>query len=888
VSLNSYYLKGKQMVRIFILSFTALLCFGKVCGVETHIVKLRCEYLDSPLSIDVEHPRFMWSFDSGQNNFEQKAYQIRVASDSALLHTDNADVWKSEVTGSNIPKAIYAGRTKLKSHHKYYWNVTVWDKNGKEYLSSAVAVFEIAKLTSDDWQAQWITDDKDKNHEPSPMFRKQFDITKEIASARAYICSAGYYEMFLNGNRVGDHYLDPGYTHFDKRLLYVVHDVTALLKMDENALAVVLGNGWFNCQSRAVWDFEKARWRDRPRMLCELRITYSDGTTDVVKSDDTWKTSEGAYVYNNIYSGDFYDARQDKKGWTGSSFNDSKWRPARVTKSPSPLIVSQKMPAIRITKEIRPKLIKSFRNRIYVFDMGENFSGICRLKVKGGAGTIYTLRHGELLKKNGRLEQRNIGIYYHPMKMGEGIQTDVFTLKGGGKEEVFEPRFSYHGFRYVEVECSRRVLLTEDNLDGLFLHTDVPQVGKFSCSNKLLNKIWAATNQSYKSNLHSIPTDCPQREKNGWTADAFITIDLALLNFDGITFYEKWMNDFIDNQREDGSISGIIPSAGWGYGDWPGPVWDAALFIIPNALYNYYGDTHSIEELYPTMEKYLKYLEKKEVDGGLNFGLGDWVFYKSQTPNDYTSTVFYYLDYKLMARFASLLGKDASGYKKKAQKLKELINNRYFDPVNGIYANGTQTAQALALYLNLVPEDKEQQVADNLYKRVSENNYFLDFGLIGSKTVPAMLAKYGYVEAAYKMITKTEAPSWGYWVDTQGYSTLAETWTLSPKFRDASINHVFMGDVSAWMYNVLAGINYDNRNPGFENIIIKPHFVEDLRWVRAQYNSVRGLVSSQWNKSGNQVDLVVRIPSGSTATIHADKEYNVGSGTHRYTYKLIP
>ena len=296
----------------------------------------------------------------------------------------------------------------------------------------------------------------------------------------------------------------------------------------------------------------------------------------------------------------------------------------------------------------------------------------------------------------------------------------------------------------------------------MFIHTDVKPVGTFSCSNETFNKIWNATMQAYRSNLHSIPTDCPQREKNGWTADAHVAIDLGLLGFDGIKFYEKWMNDIIDNQREGGDISGIIPSSGWGYGEFPGPVWDAVMFIIPNALYNYYGTTESIEKLYPTMERYLSYLKTKEKDGFLTFGLSDWVYWKATTNNEYTSTAYYYLDNKLMARFASLLGKDPTPYLKKAEELKNRINGKFFNTQSATYAEGTQAAQALALYLGLVPEGKEQAVAEKLHELVVNNDYFLDFGLIGSKTVPAMLTRYGYIEDVMKMIMKKEAPSWGF------------------------------------------------------------------------------------------------------------------------------
>lgn len=863
--INDATMRIKQSIYIY--AFAALLLGGCKSNNELTIpTNLRTEYLTEPIGLDTSSPRFTWEYSGNEEGFKASRYEVRIGTSPDDLRP-------------------YAEGMALKPHTRYYWNVTVWDGEGRPCATSETASFETAKFDPSDWSASWITDHKDKEFEPAPLFRKSFPVGKEVKDARVYVASAGYHELFINGERVGTNYLDPGYTHFDKRILYVTHDVTSLLKQGDNAVAAVLGNGWYNEQSVAVWNFHEARWRDRPRLLCELRITYTDGTTEVIGSDDTWKTSTGAYTYNNIYSGDKFDARLEEAGWKTAHFDDSKWEAALPAQAPAPLLVAQQMPGIRITEEVRPVSMKRFSDQLYVYSFPKNMSGLCRLKVKGEAGTRITLKHGELLKKDGRLEQGNINVYYHPVKPDEVFQMDVFTLKGTGEEEIFMPSFSYHGFQYVEVESSRPVTLTEENLTGLFMHTDVRPSGSFACSNPLLNKIWEATMQAYRSNLHSIPTDCPQREKNGWTADAHIAIDLGLLGFDGITLYEKWMDDIIDNQREAGEISGIIPSSGWGYGEWPGPVWDAVMFIIPNALYDYYGESRSIERLYPTMLRYLDYLKTKEKDGYLPFGLGDWVYWKATTNNEYTSTAYYYLDYKLMARFASLLGKDATPYQEKANTLKSLINRKFFNAETGVYAEGTQTAQALALYLGLVPEGKEQLVADKLREVVAGNNYFLDFGLLGSKTVPAMLTKYGYIEDVMKMITKTEAPSWGYWVETMGYSTLPETWTLSPKFADASLNHVFMGDVSAWMMNQLAGINHDDSDPGFRHIRITPHFVKELDWAKGEYHSVRGRIASEWKREGDKVMLTVTIPADCSADIVVgDQTETVSAGTHTFTY----
>lgn len=856
----------KSIKRISLAVIGALLILSS-CVNNTTPVNLRTEYLSEPLGIDTPNPRFTWEYAGDEAGFIPSRYEISIGTDPKKLQ-------------------VYTEDMSLQSHTRYYWQVVVWDQKGNKTRPSEISWFETAKLSVSDWTGCWITDSQDKEYEPAPLFRKVFTTGKGIKSVRAYVSAAGYYELFINGSRVGENYLDPGYTHFDKRVLYVTHDVTPLIKEGENAVAAVLGNGWYNEQSVAVWNFHEARWRDRPRWICELRVTYADNTVETIVTDKSWKTSIGAYTYNNLYSGDQYDARLEETGWKNAAFDDSDWTPATETIQPAPLLVAQQMPGIRVTEEFEPVDVKKFSDQLYVYTFPKNISGLCRLKVKGEAGTRITLKHGELLKEDGRLEQGNIDVYYKPVKQNEVFQTDVYTLKGGGEEEIYMPSFTYHGFQYVEVESSHPISLDKTNLTALFMHTDVKSVGEFECSNPLLNKIWEATMQAYRSNLHGIPTDCPQREKNGWTADAHIAIDLGLLGFDGITLYEKWMDDFIDNQTEAGDISGIIPSSGWGYGKWIGPVWDAALFIIPDALHKYYKDTKAIERLYPTMEKYLAYLETQEEEGLLTYGLGDWVYWKSTTPNDYTSTAYYYLDNTLMAKFATLLGKDPTSYVRKAEALKSRINEKFFNEETGIYANGTQTAQALALYLHLVPQGKRQRVADKLHEIVAANDYFLDFGLIGSKTVPAMLEKYGYVEDVMKMITKTEAPSWGYWVETMGYTTLPETWTLSPEFHDASLNHVFMGDISAWMMNHLAGIQYDEENPGFEHIYIEPHFVKDLDWVHGEYRSPRGIIRSEWKREGERYGLSVTIPTGCKATVLVEeREFKLDAGTHQLLFR---
>lgn len=849
------------------------------------VVNLRCEYQKAPLGVDTPRPRFVWSFAGKNGLFIQHAYQIQIASSVGLLEKGKADIWISGKVQTSVARCTYDSGICLESHQRYYWKVIIWDKQGQS-IESPVDSFEMGKMGLANWQAIWITDWLDKDFASAPMFRKVFEVKEKPLSARAYVSGLGYFEMFLNEKQIGNSYLEPGYTHFDKRVLYSVYDITSQVVGGKNVVAAVLGNGWFNMQSKGVWDFEKAQWRARPQLLCEIHLLYADGSTQVISTDTDWKTATGPYLFNSLYSGDIYDARAEIEDWKKVSCDETNWKQAKAVSADfQPVLQSQNMPPVRIKKEICPVNMHKFNDTLYVYDLGENISGVCRLEVKGEPDTHVFIKHGEMLDEEGRLDQSNIDIYFTPIDSVERFQQDVFILKGKGENEVFIPSFTYHGFQYVEIESDKPVLLTIQSLTGLFVHTDVEPVGMFCCSDTVLNRLWEATNRSYLSNLHSIPTDCPQREKNGWTADAYIAIDLALLNYDGILFYEKWMRDFVDNQRNNGRISGIIPSSGWGYDDWIGPVWDAALFVIPYALYMYYGDTRCIEQVYETCRNYLEYLQTREVEGLLTYGLGDWVFYREQTLVEYTSSCFAYLDYIRMTQFAELLGYDSAYYKEKAAALKNRINEKFFHPETGIYANGTQTSQSLALYLDIVPEEKQSLVAEKLAEKVRNNGGSLDFGLLGSKYVPSVLSHYGYTELAYHMIVKDTHPSWGYWIKKMNATTLYETWLIDENRKDASLNHAFLGNISAWMFNVIAGINYDENNPGFAHFVIKPHFIQELDWAEATYKSVRGLIVSKWRREGETIVLNVTVPPNTQATLYTDSATVLGGGEYCFRIK---
>ncbi|MDX9747609.1 MAG: family 78 glycoside hydrolase catalytic domain [Paludibacter sp.] len=880
------------MKKTALLFLFLLHCF--ISNADTHIINLKCEFLTEPIGVDSHNPRFSWQF-KGKSNFQQNSYLVEIASKKHLLNQGKADILISEEINTTQPIAVIPINN-LQDKSRYYWRVTVWDKAKKTKITSPASWFETGIKSLSSWKASWITDNQNMDFRPSPLFRKTFTVQKKIKYARLYVSAAGYYEIFLNGDKVSNHILDPGYTHFNKRLLYVTHDVTTLIK-NKNCISAVLGNGWYNIQSLAVWNFDQAEWRNRPRFISELEIVYVDGSRETILSDSSWRTATGPYRFNNLYSGEIIDANKEETGWKNHTFDDSNWENAIEVISPAPILESQIMPAIKITEEIAPKSIKKISDRIYVVDFGYNSAGFCRFSVKGQKGMKVTLKYGEKINPEGRLDQNFINKYFQKegplVKRKEGakppvidtneiFQMDTYIVKGGTKKETFVPSFSYKGFQFVEIESSEPIQLTEKDITALFIHTDVKKIGNFSCSSELLTKIYEATMRAYKSNLHSIPTDCPQREKNGWTADAYISIDLALLNYDGLLVYEKWMRDFIDNQNSEGKIAGIVPSAGWGYIDWVGPTWDLAMFVIPDALYRYYGQTRAIEQLYPTLERYLSYLESREKDGMITFGIGDWVPAKTKTPTDFTSMCTYYYDHVLMAKFATLLGKDASPYQRKAIEIREIVNKRYFDPVRSLYANGSQTSYAYPLYIGLAPDEHRKALAGKLNESIMNNNYYLDFGMMGSRYVPRVLSAYGYHETVLKMALKEDEPSWGSWIK-KGLTTLPE-WFQQEEYDKASLNHVFLGDISAWMLNFLAGIRQPDNAVGFQEIIIQPVYTKQLNSVKGEFISLNGKISSAWERKGNKLQLIVRIPQNCTATVYTNKTIKLGPGNYKFKW----
>lgn len=856
-------------MKIFLPTLAALLLLLTACGETTtdecRAVDLQCEYLIDPIGIDAAHPRLKWKLEDGRPGAVQQAYRILVATDPEALNQGKGHIWDSGRVGSDAILVTYGGAP-LEPFTRYYWRVQIWDKDGNQATNPPTAFFETGMMGSANWHGAWITDTRDVDLRPAPYFRKSFAVDKKIKSARAYIAVAGLYELHLNGERVGDHELDPMYTRFDRRNLYVTYDVTELLKEGKNAIGVLLGNGWYNHQSTAVWYFHQAPWRARPKFCLDLRLTYEDGSTEVIGSDRDWKTALSPVIFNSIYTAEHYDARQEIPAWDQADFDDSQWKNAALTPAPSQHIAAQNLQPIRRVEEIPAQTMRKLSDRHYIFDLGRNISGVSEIRVSGPAGATLRLTHSELLDKDGNIDQSNIDIHYRPTDDSDPFQTDIFVLSGKG-EENFRPRFNYKGFQYVEVISDQPIVLEKEQLRGWFMHSDVPPVGQVSSSNPTLDKIWAATNISYLSNLFGYPTDCPQREKNGWTGDAHIASETGLYNFDAITVYEKWLADHQDEQQSNGVLPAIIPTSGWGYHWANGPDWTSTIAIIPWNIYLFYGDSHLLESCYDNIKSYVDHITDISSGDLTDWGLGDWVPVKSKSPVEFTSSLYYYTDVSILANAAELFHKkaDAEKYRVLAEKIAQALNTKYLNTETALYGNGLQTELSAALHWGVVPENLRQQVADKLAERVVADQKHIDVGLLGTKTILNALSDNGHADLAYEVAAQETFPSWGWWI-VNGSTTLSENWDLEAG-SDISRNHIMFGEIGAWYYKALGGIKPDPAAPGFKHILLQPHFVPGLDQFEARHQGPYGEIVSSWKKNNGAVDYSVVIPPNSRATL---------------------
>ncbi|RZJ65667.1 MAG: alpha-rhamnosidase, partial [Flavobacterium sp.] len=524
---------------------------------------------------------------------------------------------------------------------------------------------------------------------------------------------------------------------------------------------------------------------------------------------------------------------------------------------------------VRNVEEIKAKSLRKFNDTTYLFDLGRNISGVSKIKLDGPAGTEVRLKHVERLYANGRADMSNIDVHYRPTDDKDPFQTDIIILSGKG-EQSFMPHFNYKGFQYVEVSLSKPLNLKKEDLVGYFMHSDVPVAGDIKASDTLINKIYYATNNSYLSNLFGYPTDCPQREKNGWTGDAAIAVETGLYGFDAITIYEKWLADHRDEQQPNGVLPSIIPTDGWGYEWGNGPDWTSTIAIIPWNIYMFYGDKKLLADCYDNIKKYVNYIDQTYPSGLTTWGLGDWVPVKSKSPVELTSTCYYYADAVILTKAAKILGKteDYKKYNALAEKIKTAFNKKYLNKQTGLYSTGLQTELSVPLFWGIVPEESRFLVAENLAKRVAADGFHLDVGLLGTKAILNALSENGHADVAYKIAAQRTFPSWGWWI-ANGATTLYENWPIDAK-SDISMNHIMFGEIGAWLYKAPGGIKPDEKQPGFKHILLQPHVVDGLEHFEASHDGPYGKIKSAWKRIKGGVRYEITIPANSSASINLD------------------
>lgn len=855
----------RKQIIVLILLITIISQSCRVSPEQGVLANLKCEYMVNPLGIDNPHPRFSWQLVDERQGAEQTSFKIFIGTDSADVANGKGNLWNSGKINSGECLIKYDGDS-LKPFTRYYWTIELANQYRKLAAMAPLSFFETGMMKSSNWKGAWISDSRDIAIKPAPYFRKTFDIKKNVRSARQYIAVAGLYELYVNGIQSGDQRLDPAYTRYDRRTLYVTHDITPFIRPGMNTVGVILGNGWYNHQSTAVWYFHEAPWRARPKFCSDIHIIYEDGSVEIISTGTDWKTSTGPIIFNSIYTGEHYDARLEQPGWNTSDFDDSKWKNSLPVNAPSTNITAEVMHPIRITEEISAAAMTHPDNRTWVFDLGRNIAGVSSLKVSGEAGTVIKMIHAERLDNKGYADQSNIDVHYRPTDDTDPFQTDIFILSGKG-EETFMARFGYKGFQYVEVKSDKQISISQQSLKGYFMHSDVPPAGKISSSNPLLDKIWQATNNSYLSNLYGYPTDCPQREKNGWTGDAHIAIETGLYNFDGITVYEKWLKDHIDEQQPNGVLPAIIPSSGWGYTWANGPDWTSTIAIIPWNIYLFYGDTTLLSQCYENIKRYVDHITDISPDGLTDWGLGDWIPIKSRAPKELTSSVYYYVDASILSKAAKIFNrnKDYVKYSALCEKIRNAINSKYLDSASGSYGKGLQTELSVPLQWNVAPDELRSKIAGNLAAGIEKNNNTMDVGLLGTKAILNALSENGYPDLAYKLAVRDSFPSWGWWI-VNGATTLYENWPIDSK-SDISMNHIMFGEIGAWMYKSPGGIFPDENNPGFRNIILKPQFIEGLSHFESEHDGPYGKIVSSWKREGNKIIYKVTVPPTSSATL---------------------
>lgn len=847
---------------------------------------LLTENRETPLGLDNANPKFTWKLTSAKSNKKQSAYQLQVSTEEKNF--SRSIIWDSDkVTSSQSVGVKYAGPD-FESLEKYYWRVKVWDENGKSSKWSDITFFQTGVLDVNDWVAKWIKPQSNNPDRKSPMLRNEFTINKKIKTATVTITAHGLYEAYLNGKKIGDAYLTPGWTSYNKRLQYQIFDITSLLNQGNNAVGAMLGSGWY--KSALGWGDNENIYGDDLALLLQINITYEDGSTSAIGTDESWKSTFGPVIQSEIYNGETIDARLAIDGWKMPNFNESAWSNVRTKDSGYNNLVATYNELIKKHETFNAVKMITTPEGEKVIDFGQNLVGWVQVEVQGNVGDSIIIEHAEVLDKNGNFYTENLRL---------ANQRNTYILKGKGTE-TFEPHFTWQGFRFIRIKGNVKNL-TKDNFKATALYSDMDKTGKLTTSNDLLNQLQHNIEWGQKGNFLDVPTDCPQRdERLGWTGDAQVFAQTAAFNMQVDNFFTKWMQDVSADQLENGSIPFVVPnvldqnsagSAGWA---------DVAT-IIPWDMYLLYGNEDILENQYESMKSWVGYMTSRSNDDLWNTGFhfGDWLFYRPDDDNDGRAAVtdkyliaqcFYAHSTQLLINTAKVLNKqeDVEKYTALLRDIKSAFAKEYMTP-NGRLVSGTQTSYVLALNFDMLPESLRKQAAERLVENIKSYDYHLTTGFLGTPYLTKVLSRFGYHDVAYTLLMQKTYPSWLYPV-TAGATTIWERWDgrkpdgtfQTPSMN--SFNHYAYGAIGNWMYRELAGINSSEviGETGYKKIILTPHFKNNyvsekvgqqnenktLNEVTSSLETYYGLIKSNWKLKGNSVAYNVNIPINTTAEIH--------------------
>ncbi len=885
--------------------------------------QMRCEYLENPEGIDAAQPRLSWVVEADERGWKQSAYRIRVASTSERLASSEADLWDSgRVASDQTVHVRYEGNA-LRSRQRCFWQVEVWDAGGNSSVVSDVARWSMGLLEPSDWQAKYISyrdetpvfNDRDQLFLPAAhQYRKTFRAPAKIRRATWYATALGIYELSINGQRVGDAYFAPGWTDYRQRAYYNTYDVTSLLTEGENALGAYVADGWYSgylgfglLTGIGTEQIGRYTYGKTPSWMGQLEIEYEDGSRAVVVTDSSWKVSgDGPIQEADFLMGEFYDARREQPGWDQPGFADDDWPTAilatdnghpeadfyefrNAEPGGQPEIKSKNVDLgfrrpprlesfpgvpVRAIEEIRPVAMTSPADGVYIFNLGQNFAGVVRLRVRGQAGTTIRLRYGEMLHPDGRLMTENLR---------KARAHDVYILKGDPEGETFTPRFTFHGFQYVEVSGFPGVP-TPEAITGIVLHSDTPRTSDFRCSDPMVNRLFQNVVWTQRANFIDLPTDCPQRdERFGWTGDAQAYVRTATYNADVAAFYTKWLRELMESQRPSGTFPGYAPypfQHGWDFGT----AWCDAGVICPWTIYHVYGDRQVIEQCWEPMTRFMQWRRNTSQDSlGVVHGndWGDWLAVNERTPLDYIDTIFFAYSSRLMAEMAEATDRqeEAEEYRQLYRQIATAFAKKYVHR-DGTLAIDTQTAYALALFADLIPPELRQAAGDHLAQKIRDNENRMATGFLGTRPLLPVLSAVGHHDLAVRLLQSREFPSWGYEIE-QGATTIWERWDSYTKEdgfgrHNASMNsfsHYAFGAVCEWMFSTLAGI--EPQSPGFQQIRIHPRPPAPdsnpqhpaIHWVQAHYDSIHGRVGVAWAQDNGRFRLDVEIPANTSARV---------------------